>query len=724
MPGATAARSLEIAPPAIGGAGQEEPRPRRTPLGLGLGQGIGLALLLAAALALRLPNLGRLGLVADEGHQALAVRGILDHGVPLVPSGNIYTRGAPFLYAEAAAAAVLGVNELSLRLPAALFGALAVVLVYAYGRMLFGAGIGLIAAFLLTFSLWELELSRYARMYTLLQLVFLGAAITFYKGTIEGRRGYSVLTWLLMAATVVLHPLGLFVILLYALPLFVAEGALPAGLRGRGRWRLALPPAALGSLWFVYGRAAERLLTRTATKMEMSETGAAVAHGSGLVAILRDHVQVPALSLPLELMGRDRPAIAIALVLAAATGLAALPALASRGRRLRALWALAIVGAAFLNLFSIAIGLAVAYLVLLPGGPRELGRRPLGPAVAGAAALALYWGAYLAGHHQVLVTSWGDERTITGALFGYPPLGTRVLSWFESGWPAMTAIVGVTLAVLIARFALDRRRVGCLYAAAIVILPLTAASMSHEIYNESRYHFHLYPFILVVFALAIGTAARLLADAADSALAVAGRPFRLRRLVEVGLAAVLALGLSPDLAPGEIALFFARDYTTPKDPVRSILNWRPYAFFHQDHVSPAAVVRERVVPGDRVLVAGPSYWASIYEFYLGRPVDYVVSEKAERLVRGGVAVHHVTNARILATRAELDQVLAAESGHRIWILGDLNLLGEDSRHFSPELKARLRELCRPTLYVGRDLDTFVARREPVAAGGAASGARE
>jgi 4-amino-4-deoxy-L-arabinose transferase-like glycosyltransferase len=108
--------------------------------------------------------------VADEGHQALAVRGVLEHGVPLVPSGNVYLRGAPFIYAEAAAAAFLGVNELSLRLPAALFGALAVVLVYAYGRMLF-----------------EFSLEVALRAMHPLPLTFL-ASLTFYRAT-SGRLG-------------------------------------------------------------------------------------------------------------------------------------------------------------------------------------------------------------------------------------------------------------------------------------------------------------------------------------------------------------------------------------------------------------------------------------------------------------------------------------------------------------------------------------------------------
>jgi hypothetical protein len=240
--------------------------------------------------------------------------------------------------------------------------------------------------------------------------------------------------------------------------------------------------------------------------------------------------------------------------------------------------------------------------------------------------------------------------------------------------------------------------------------------VTREIHNESRYHFHLYAFILTVFALAVGTVARLAVEALDAAAALRGRRFAAPRIVEGAVVLLLVLLLSPDVAPGALGRFVDRGYATPKDPVRAILNWQPYATFHQDHGGPAAVVRAGLRPGDRVLVVGPTYWASIYAHYVGQ-VDYVVSEKAERLGRDGRVLHHVTGVRCLTSPDELDQVLAADRGRRLWILGDLHLLGDGSPYFSAAMKERLRPLAARIVHLGRDVDTFAARRDPAAGGG-------
>jgi hypothetical protein len=152
------------------------------------------------------------------------------------------------------------------------------------------------------------------------------------------------------------------------------------------------------------------------------------------------------------------------------------------------------------------------------------------------------------------------------------------------------------------------------------------------------------------------------------------------------------------------------------DPVRSVLSWRPYATFHQDHQAPAARARAELAPGDRIVVCGPSYWASIYAYYLDAPIDYIVTEKTDRLYKNGYMVHHVTGARCLITPSEVDSTLAAEAGHRVWIFADLNLLTDSNHHFSPAMKATLSPLLLPPYFVGRDHDTVLSRREPSMAG--------
>jgi 4-amino-4-deoxy-L-arabinose transferase-like glycosyltransferase len=665
-------------------------------------------ILAVAALWLRLNDLGRLGLIADEGHQALAVRGVLERGVPLVPSGNIYLRGAPFIYAEALTAASAGVSELALRLPAALFGAGAVILIFLFARMLFGLRAGLIAAFLLAFSVWEISLSRYARMYTLLQLCFLGAAACFYRGYLAGGgRRDRVLAWVLGALAAVTHQLGIFVILFYPLPLFVAPPTASAG--RRVAWpRLLVPALLLALVWFTFHAAEGRLLERATPPFPggASTIGTGSEDDSAATSLLKDYLLVPPVTLALELRGRDRLAVLAAAALAALAAIATATAMRRPGRFLRTWWALAILAAAFLNLAGIALGLAVGYLVLLPESRRDLGQAPLRPAWIGAALLCAIWCVAVLRDPSVLRTPWG-ERSLGDVLFGYPPVAARALSWFLAGWPLASVVVSATLVVLAVRFAADRRRARDLFAAGALLLPLLAASATREIHNESRYHFHLYPFIVTLLAAALAAAARFLGDALDTALAIAGRRLRLRPLAEGATAVLLALLVTPDIAPRGLAAAVAGDYRTPRDPVRSPLSWLPYATFHQDHAAPAALVAAALEPDDKVLVAGPPYWASIYLHYIGR-VDYVVAEGAQRAGRNGVTLHHVTGARTIRSPAELDQVLAAERGRRVWILTDSILLGAKSRYFSPDMKARLRTLASPIRGRGRDGVTVVA----------------
>ena len=93
-------------------------------------------------------------------------------------------------------------------------------------------------------------------------------------------------------------------------------------------------------------------------------------------------------------------------------------------------------------------------------------------------------------------------------------------------------------------------------------------------------------------------------------------------------------------------------------------------------------------------------------------VDYAVSENATRIMRDDQVVHHVTGVHCLTSLDELDRVLASERGHRIWLLGDLNMLSDESASFTPAMKSRLREIATPWHYLGHDLNTLVRRIDP------------
>ena len=111
-----------------------------------------LVLVVAIGAYLRLAHLGALGFRWDEDLSGLAVRAILEKGVPELPSGMIYLRGGLFSHLMAASASLLGFSEFALRLPAALFGIALIVVAFLFGAALFGRVVGLVTAAVLAIS--------------------------------------------------------------------------------------------------------------------------------------------------------------------------------------------------------------------------------------------------------------------------------------------------------------------------------------------------------------------------------------------------------------------------------------------------------------------------------------------------------------------------------------------------------------------------------------------
>jgi len=120
-----------------------------------------VAIFLAAA-GLRLYGLHDLsppGLEHDEVANWLIDRSILA-GRHAVYFAEAYGHEAGFHYVQAAFVGLLGDHALALRLPAAFAGLLGVAVTYALARLLFGRGVGLIAAGLLAVLFWPVFYSR------------------------------------------------------------------------------------------------------------------------------------------------------------------------------------------------------------------------------------------------------------------------------------------------------------------------------------------------------------------------------------------------------------------------------------------------------------------------------------------------------------------------------------------------------------------------------------
>src|SRR5204863_4145450 len=85
-------------------------------------------------------------LSTDEARVALAAKGVLATGLPILPSDRVYTRGLVTIYATAPSLAAFGVHDWSARLPGIVAGVLLVPAAFLLARAVAGPIPGLAAA--------------------------------------------------------------------------------------------------------------------------------------------------------------------------------------------------------------------------------------------------------------------------------------------------------------------------------------------------------------------------------------------------------------------------------------------------------------------------------------------------------------------------------------------------------------------------------------------------
>jgi len=141
-----------------------------------------LCFLVMIGFYLRYANLDNLSFWVDELTTTYAAIGILEHGTPVNPSGMPYTRSILNTNLIALSFKIFGISEFSARIVSVIFGTLTIPLVYLMGAKVANKRVGLLAAVLITFSVWEIVWAREARMYAQFQFFYLLTAYLFYLG--------------------------------------------------------------------------------------------------------------------------------------------------------------------------------------------------------------------------------------------------------------------------------------------------------------------------------------------------------------------------------------------------------------------------------------------------------------------------------------------------------------------------------------------------------------
>ena len=650
-----------------------------------------LAVIVAIGAYLRLAHLGALGFRWDEDLSGLAVRAILETGVPELPSGMIYLRGGLFSHLMAASASLFGFSEFALRLPAALFGIALIVAAYLFGAALFGRVVGLVTAALLAVSFWDIDLSRYARFYSAFSLLYVMTLYAIWRFRVKAPSAAGgVLCVALAVVTLSLHDLAYSLALAFFYPL-VLRG--PAAWRSPREW--VWPVGASAVLFAFYlGWREFVLASRTLPALAEGTSGSGAAVGAEIDELRRAFVALPDMPLLTGMLERSPLFVPLLVLLAVGAALLLTRRFGSPARE-RVMLALIAVFAA-VQLFNLAL---IGALVLAFSKRTGLPSLRSAEVLAAGALIAATFMAWV-----VVVLVMGIEvspleplglRTVVRELLDFPYF--YVFWGFPNEWPLAAAVASVGALV-----AFHRAARGQDAAAGFALLALAGPLVGNALFSSPfeifRYNAAFNTLFFVFVALAFVHWRELVPAWRPTLL----QPQR-RAAVALGTAMLVVLATAYDLNPLRGWLAVERAYSNDGALYRTF-----GVTAYSDYKTTADYVARHASPHD--LIVTPD--SREYYNYLGR-VDFWLRsgryEDQSYVVKGKRRDLYV-DTPLVATLPELQAALAAPNRTK-WVLASSRVLADPKAPVAPEIREFLRAEERRVVYVGLDRDRKVYRFE-------------
>lgn len=146
----------------------------------GIGYVLILFLILALTFILRVWQVGKLGLMADESFTYYVGKNLIENHSFYILNEGPYYRGWPYTILVAISFLLFGVSEFALRLPGVVISTLTVFVVYLFLKKVSGKKIAIFGSLLLCFFTWQIFYSRYARHYVLSAFLLLLSTYFLY----------------------------------------------------------------------------------------------------------------------------------------------------------------------------------------------------------------------------------------------------------------------------------------------------------------------------------------------------------------------------------------------------------------------------------------------------------------------------------------------------------------------------------------------------------------
>ncbi len=660
--------------------------------------------LTAFGLYLRLRNLGELGFRWDEDITTLAVKGILEHGYPLFPSGMIYLRSGLFLYLLALSASLFGVDEFALRLPAVLFSTATIPLAYFFATRLFGPLVGLSVAALMSVSFWELEMARFARMYAPFAFFYLLTVFAFYHYYIEGKGEWRFITVLLAFLTITLHQLGFTLALFFLFPLLFRE------YRTVSR-RLLLLNFALISTFFLFWGYVLSYFFRLPVRMHQAST-ALLAHQqtsdpsaferlTAFALKILGRFDLPSFEL-LENLYRTAIPASVILTLACLALAAFYLASIRKVMGIDHLLVLLIALFCYLHQFNLVLLFFFIYLFIQNEGLLALRHRQMQGLSVAVVLVFSFWLVYgllySEPNQHVLSGESTHLRQTVKALFDYPRF--RIVWGFVLERPIMSfmAAFGFLWSFQLAAQKPGQRN--ALFLILAFFVPLFAAGLFETRYELFRYVFHLdmLYFTLFVLGLAKWHAVIQLLFSRGKTLGT-GHLASLNsnthtRIVASGLLLFAALFI--DLNPVKSWLSTERGYQESS----TLYKWFDLDYY-PDKKTPALFVKKRLTEDDIVIVLD----AREQYNYIGK-ADYVIRTamyETQTYLEGGRLRDLYIGTPLITSLQELKRILSENRDRRIWLVASSRRLRR-TKAVSANIVTFIEGLTSRVVYIGKDHD--------------------
>jgi hypothetical protein len=652
-----------------------------------------LGLITLIALGLRLFRLGDLGLRLDEDLFGVAVGAILESGEPRFPSGLLYLRSGPLLYLTAAAAALTGLGEFSLRLPAALFGVALVPLSYLFLKRLQGPGVALLVALAVAVGPWDLDLTRYARMYGPFAFCFVMTAYACYFGLLEGQRRWAVAALLLSTLTVTIHQLGFTAALFFVIPLLIRDR------EGTPLLWMVLGVLVAGAALFTWrgiinaGFDVPYLLNNARQQTKAGDIAEA-----GLVEQVIEKVNLPPVDLLAQLL-KVAPWGFWLLCLIAGVLIIGLLTRALRARQWSPVFLAVLVLCCFLHQLTFGFVALIAWVYAQGTGLRGLlAPRIWAIAAAVAAAFLAWWwfGVVFGEPNRYVLEGRSTQLVQTAKLFvSYP--GYRITWGYLTVRPIMSLLAMIGIALCLDRGSRGINERANLFLVLAFVGPILTNGL-FESTQRFRYNFHLETFYYGLVAIGLVKGWQVILEI--------GRP----RISDTSVASV-----SGWLAPawiGTMALAVLLTDFRLTDSWR-IVN-RGYGDtsrvqrqlglpFYPDHKTTGSYVRQNLRPGDIVITMD---WIQQYH-YVGQS-DYVIRSDFYEHWSYPVGEQRqdiYIAAEIIPDERRLRAVLEEHQDQRVWLITSPRRYG--GTLVSQEIVNWIEAQTESRVYVGEDDRTEV-----------------